>query len=180
MRNSKILFTKEIYRVFFLCLVRIVLFDILIVFSTVILHEVSHFFTGIYFGCDEIKTTLIDFPSFSAFTEVKCKPQIPLYFFALTPLIFITIFGVSFLLLGDLPEKHLSWVIIGFNIIISISDLTRLQILMKYLIVILGVSLIIYGQIRFINRLINYYFFKEKNGISRELIDTIVYDREQY
>jgi hypothetical protein len=148
---------KKVYRVFFLCLVSVVLFNVLTVSSTVILHETSHFFTGVFFQCEEIKIVLIDYPNFSTYTEAKCEPETPPYFLVLAPLLFVTLFGFSFLSLKHKPEKNLSWLIVGFNTIISISDLHFLPVLVNYSITILGIGFIIIGQVKFINQLILFY-----------------------
>jgi hypothetical protein len=103
----------------------------------------------------------MDYPSFSTYTEAKCKLETPIYFLALAPLVFVTLFGLLFLSLGDLPEKYLSWLIIGFNLIISISDLYFLPTLMNYLVIILGIGFIVNGQVGFINQLI-LLFMKRK------------------
>lgn len=144
---------KRIWKTLFLCLFCIIIFNILAISATIILHEGSHFFAGIYFGCEEIKIVLIDFPNLNTYSELKCSAQAPIFFLALAPLVLVTPFGLSFLLLRKLPEKHLSWIIIGFNFIISMSDL-RFASLIGYLILAIGIILVIYGQILFINQFI--------------------------
>jgi hypothetical protein len=94
----------------------------------------------------------MDFPSMSTYTEARCKPETPIHYLSLAPILFVTIFGLSFLSMKKLPERHLSWLIIGFNLVIGFSDFRFVAI--NYLMIILGFGLIIYGQTKFINQLL--------------------------
>jgi hypothetical protein len=146
---------KRIYRTSFLCLTCVVVFNILITSATVFLHEISHFLAGIYFGCKEIRVVLIEYPNLKAYTEMKCQPNIQYIFPALAPLILISSFSTLFLSLKNLPEKNFCWIIIGFNLIISISDMLQfIPTFLIYLQSIMGILLVISGQYLFINGII--------------------------
>jgi len=154
---------KRIYRTSSLCLICVVILNILITSATVFLHEISHFLAGIYFHCKEIRIVLIEYPNLKAYTEMRCQPNTQYIFPALSPLVIITLFGILFLSLENLPEKNFCWVVIGFNLIISISDMLHfIPTFLIYLTLIVGVILIISGQFLFINEII-ILFIKRKD-----------------
>ena len=146
---------KETYRILFLSLACVIIFNISITSATVFLHEISHYLAGVYFGCEEIRVVLIEYPELKAYTEARCKPNTQYMFLASSPFILISLFSASFLLLNNLPEKQLGWTMSGFNFIIGISDsMNFLPSFMVYLTLIFGVILIISGQFLFINEIL--------------------------
>jgi len=154
---------KRIYKISFLCLICVVIFNILITSATIFLHEISHFLGGTYFGCKEVKTVFMGYPDLKAYTEIICQQDKQYVFSALFPLILISLFSILFLSLKNLPEKNFCWIIIGFNFVISISDI--LHFMPKFLIYseLIGLVLIVYGQFLFINEVILLFIKRGRN-----------------
>jgi hypothetical protein len=124
------------------------------------LHEISHFLAGIYSGCKEIKTVFTT-PPFKAYTEMVCQPEAQYILPALAPIIFVTLFGILFLFLENMPERNFFWIIIGFNLIISVSDIRHFIPFFLIYSQSIGLILIIFGQFLFTNQII-LLFMKRK------------------
>lgn len=156
---------KRIYRTFLLCLIYVVIFNVLITAATVLLHEISHFLAAIYSGCKEIKIVLIEYPNLKAYTEMICLPNTQYIFSGLAPLILITLFGLLFLSLEKLPEKNFCWIIIGFNFIISVSDILHFIPSILVYSQLIGAVVVVIGEFLFINDII--LVFMKRKGRSR-------------
>lgn len=124
------------------------LFNLLILTTTVFFHELGHLFFGYLEGC-YAKIVAFNTWDFSTYTELECVIQ-PSIFVTLGGLIFTLIFSFTFNLL-NLPEKSFSLVILGLSFILALYDLSQIGIII-YLPGILGSILIIYGEIVYINR----------------------------
>lgn len=129
-----------------------ILFNILIVSSTVLLHEAGHFLTGTYADCKHIKLVLFD-STLGTYTEMSCPYEQPQYFPLVGAVLLTTPFALSFTLLKNFPEKNFFWISIGFNFIIAVTDLPTIASLQISSFV-LGLFLIILGEILLIDKLL--------------------------
>lgn len=134
------------------------IFNILVVSSTILLHEMGHFVAGIYADCRNIKLVLID-SSFDTYTEMICTNEQPIYFSLVGAFLFTLPFALSFLLLKKFPEKNFFWISMGFNLVISMGDLLILPA--QILGFVIGTFLIIFGEILLTDRLLLYIEGKE-------------------
>jgi len=149
---------KRIYKVYFLCLFAVIIFNVLFVSATVVLHETSHFLLGIYFNCEEIKIVLVDYPKLNTYTEMRCLPTTPVVFIAVAPLILVTLFAILLLLLENLPERYFGLVITGFNLMISASDIIGIApTFLFFPVLLIGMLLVIIGQALFINQFLQLF-----------------------
>jgi hypothetical protein len=144
------------FQIFFTALIFTILLNILVCSSTLILHELGHFYLGIKYGCENIKLVLID-SNFGTYTEMRCKNVLPFYFPSLGAFIFVIPFVSLFLLLKNFIEKYLFFIGLGFNISISIADFPAIATL-QLLGFSVGVGLILYGEILLIDKLLYLIF----------------------
>jgi len=157
---------KKFTKLYLRLLLYIVILNVSIVSATLLFHEAGHFFIGDYLGCKNIKIIIFDSSLFNTYTEMNCPPSAPLFLLELGGFLFVIPFSLFFLLLlGSFPEKNFFWIILGFNVLISLSDM---MVLVKAFIFIfsftlLGTILIIIGENLLIDRFLEFY----KNKIGR-------------
>ena len=157
---------KKFTKLYLRLLLYIVILNVSIVSATLLFHEAGHFFIGDYLGCKNIKIIIFDSSLFNTYTEMNCPPSTPLFLLELGGFLFVIPFSLFFLLLlGSFPEKNFFWIILGFNVLISLSDM---MVLVKAFIFIfsftlLGTILIIIGENLLIDRFLEFY----KNKIGR-------------
>ncbi|MFC2143465.1 hypothetical protein ACFLQN_03630 [Candidatus Aenigmatarchaeota archaeon] len=139
-------------------LVYVIVFNISIVVSTVVIHEIGHFSLGAYYGCDDMKIILYDDDNSAVYTQMTCESKENFSVLALGGFLLTIPFALSFLLLKNRPERYFSLIAIGFNLTVSTSDVTVFDtsFLPLLLIVIGGLSIII-GENLLINKYIETY-----------------------
>lgn len=135
-----------------LVLLHIFLFNILIASSVILLHETGHFVTGVFTGCKNIKLVLID-SELGTYTEMNCPNKQVAYFPLIGAFLLTLPYTLCFLLLGKSPEKNFFWMGLGFNFTISIMDMP-LIISLQIFILVLGLLLIVFGEILLIDKLL--------------------------
>lgn len=146
-------------------LLYLIVLNISIVSSILIFHEAGHFLLGDYIGCKNIKIVLFDSSLFDTYTEMNCQMTTPIYLLKLGGFLLVVPFSLIFLLfLKGFPENRFFWVIIGFNILISLADLTFFtkDFILMLLFTLIGVILIIIGENLLIDRFL--LFYKSKIG----------------
>ncbi|MBU5690078.1 MAG: hypothetical protein QXM68_03240 [Candidatus Aenigmatarchaeota archaeon] len=124
-----------------------ILINILIILSTITLHELGHALSGKLLGCAQAKAVIYDTESANPYTELVCYDKVDKMY--LSGLALTTLFGISFLTFDDKPNRYLSIVIIGFGIFLSsldVFDLTGYNFF-KYFFMIFGLISFIIGQI---------------------------------
>jgi len=104
---------RKIQKIFFIALIFTILLNVLVCSSTLLLHELGHFFLGIQAGCKNIKMVLID-SELGTYTEMNCPNEQSFYFSLLGAFIFVLPFLSSFLLLKNFPEKKPFFYRLGF------------------------------------------------------------------
>ena len=129
-----------------------VLFNILIVSSTLVLHEAGHFITGLYVGCKNIKLVLFD-STLGTYTEMNCPTEQPAYFPLIGAFMLTLPFSLSFLLLRNFPERNFFWISLGFNFIISMTDMFGI-VPLQFFSFALGLFLIVFDEIVLIDKLL--------------------------
>jgi hypothetical protein len=144
--------------VYIAALMNIILLNILVTSGTIVLHEAGHYATGLMMGCSEMQIILLDH-SLNTFTEMNC-PDSPGY--AMNSLFmagFLFVLPMSIILMVSRShERYYGFVSLGFNMLISSSDIAFLPVLAGYVIMILGFFVLVYGEIYLIN---NYMLFLE-------------------
>lgn len=142
----------EFSKIFSLVFITSILLNISIATSTIFLHESGHYLLGLLSGCKNIKFVLID-QTLGTYTEMSCPHEQPVYFPILGAFLLVLPYALFFLLLDRMPEKNLFLIILGFNFLISASDLPPLQLL-QYFSLAIGGILISLGEFLFIDRLL--------------------------
>lgn len=157
---------KKITKAYLYLLIYLILLNISVVSATLFFHEAGHFFVGDYLGCRNIKIVLFDSSLFNTYTELNCPLNAPLLLLELGGFLFTIPFSLFFLLLlNGFPEKYFFWVILGFNLLISLADLTYFIKAFIFILsfTILGTILVIIGE----NLLINKFLIFYKNKVGR-------------
>jgi hypothetical protein len=157
---------KKITKIYFYLLLYIIALNVSIVLATLLFHEAGHFFIGEYLGCKNIKIVLFDSSIFNTYTEMNCPLAVPVMLLKLGGFLFTVPFALFFLIfLNGFPEKKFYWVILGFNLLISLADLTYFTkaFILILSFTILGTILIIIGE----NLLIDKFLLFYKNKIGR-------------
>ena len=143
---------RKIFNIFLLVFITSALLNVSIAASTVLLHESGHYLMGLLAECKNIRFVLID-QNLGTYTEMNCPHEQPAYFPIIGAFLLTLPYALFFLLLDKMPEKNLFFITLGFNLIISASDLPPLQTL-QYLILVAGGILISMGEFLFIDRLL--------------------------
>lgn len=157
---------KKITKIYISLLLYLIVLNVSIISATLIFHETGHFFVGEQLGCKNIKIVLFDSSLFNTYSEMNCSTTIPMFLLELGGFLFTTAFGLIFLLFLDgFPEKQFFWVILGFNILISLADLTYFTKAFIFILsfMIIGIVLVIIGE----NLLIDKFLLFYKNKIGR-------------
>ena len=146
--------TKKELENYFHLLFYILLFNTAMITVTVVLHEGGHYIAGTYLGCQNANIILLDSQTMSTYTEMNCPPDVPLLPLLLSGFLLVIPFSLSFLILWGFPEKYFCWVIIGFNIIISISDIVLItdSFVFLFTLILGGFAMIVYGETLLINK----------------------------
>jgi hypothetical protein len=129
-----------------------VLFNILIVASTLLLHEMGHFLTGVYVGCRDIKIVPIS-SELGTYTEMSCPHEQSVYFPLVGAFLLTLPYALSFLLLKNFSEKNFFWISLGFNFTISMVDISMIMQLQIFSFI-LGLFLIVFGEMLLIDKLL--------------------------
>jgi hypothetical protein len=145
---------RKIQKIFFIALIFTILLNVLVCSSTLLLHELGHFFLGIQAGCKNIKMVLID-SELGTYTEMNCPNEQSFYFSLLGAFIFVLPFLSSFLLLKNFPEKNLFFIGLGFNITIAITDFPSIALLQLSGFFV-GLAIILYGEVVLIDELLSF------------------------
>jgi hypothetical protein len=107
---------------------------------------------GLLTECKNIRFVLID-QTLGTYTEMNCPHEQPAYFPIVGAFLLTLPYALFFLLLDKMPERNLFFIILGFNFLISSSDLPPVQIL-QYLSLAAGGILISVGEFLFIDKLL--------------------------
>jgi len=124
-----------------------VLTNLMIFFALISIHEIGHVLIGYYLGCSYGKAILFDTTTGGTYTELFCPAQTSNILVNFSGLIITSLFAVAFLLLKS-PNRYLFFIILGFSLIFSVSDISMffsLQILF-YLMLACGFSFVIIGE----------------------------------
>lgn len=135
------------------------LLNVMTASSTIILHELGHYLTGIMAGCTKIKLVLID-SQVGTYTEMRCESPVHALFPVFGALVLTIPFSLLFLLIKHLPERNLFLVGLGFNLSIMVLDIPEL-IFVRHLCLAGGIILFIVGQMSLIDSLFDYVGNKE-------------------
>jgi hypothetical protein len=132
-------------------LLQIVLLTIAIATATVALHELGHAAAGSAAGCKDIKINFLD-NEFNAYTEMRCSQGMG-QAMAMSGFLLVIPFALA---LWMFRAKHYSLVVLGFNLIISYSDISMLSQAAMNISAAAGALMIFYGE----NLLVNGSFLK--------------------
>lgn len=139
----------------------VLVFNLIIITTTLVLHEAGHFATGSLLNCQNMEIVLLD-SSFNTYTEMNCPVTLSSLesgILNLSGFLFVIPFTIL-LMFFDNYEKFYSFVAIGFNLLISSSDMAFLPQFAFYISALLGIFIIIYGEILLIDR---YVLFIDSN-----------------
>jgi hypothetical protein len=144
---------KNELRAYFSVLFHIVIFTFVIVTTTVVVHEYGHYFAGNAMGCGDVEIVLLD-ENFETYTKMNCNnlSEGMSAVLSLSGFLFISPFALALFLLSRY-EKYHSFVVFGFNMIISSSDLAFSGA--GALSVLAGSVLILYGENLLVSRYIS-------------------------
>src|SRR3989344_2098792 len=144
--------TKNEFKIYISALLYIIIFNIIVVSSVIALHELGHFYIGQYLGCENIKIVLLD-ESLKTYTQMNCSPDMPMpsiYALMLAGFLFVIPISIALIFMRNY-EKFYSVIAIGFNFLISSSDLSVFPAAFSYIFPVLGVIFILYGETLLIN-----------------------------
>ena len=129
----------------------IVLFNVMLVFAILAMHEAGHYFMGVYAGCEGVKAVLLDSGGEGPYTELSCFEGAKTYLPYAGSLIFTVGFGLLFLFFGNAPERNLFLVVLGLSILTAGMDVVMLTSInaLYYVSIFVGVFLIAVGEIVF-------------------------------
>jgi hypothetical protein len=139
-------------KMFFMLLFAAIIFNVLVVSSTLLLHEAGHFLTGLVAGCQNIKLIIFD-SVLGTYTEMNCPSEQSTYFPLMGALVFTLPFSFLLLILSKFPEKNFFWIGLGFNLVISVADFPQI-VFMQLISFIFGLALIVIGEVLLIDKLI--------------------------
>jgi hypothetical protein len=143
---------RKVFNIFSLVFITSALLNVSVAASTVLLHESGHYLMGLLTECKNIRFVLID-QTLGTYTEMNCPHEQPAYFPIVGAFLLTLPYALFFLLLDKMPERNLFFIILGFNFLISSSDLPPVQIL-QYLSLAAGGILISVGEFLFIDKLL--------------------------
>lgn len=146
---------KKFQKFLFKTFIFTILLNVLICTSTLLLHELGHFFLGMQAECKNIKLVLLD-SELGTYTEMNCKKEQPLYFALIGAFIFVLPFSLSFLILKNFPEKNLFWISLGFNFTIGLTDFPPIAFA-QIAGIFVGFLLVSYGEMVLIDDLLSFY-----------------------
>jgi len=152
---------RKIYFSEFLVLfLYVILVNSMVTSATLLLHELGHYTLGLYEGCEKIKFVLLDSEQ-GTYTEMVCPRAESWYFAVLGAFVFVIPYSILFIFLKNFPERHLSMIIIGFNFLIASADFSFFPII-NPIVFCIGVILIIWKEIIFIDNLLNKFLVRTK------------------
>lgn len=145
--------TKKLFLTYLLVFIYIILINISLTVLAVSLHELGHFFVGIFYGCKNIKMVLFDTSNLSTYTEMNCEEINFTKGIAFGPIILVIPFGSLFFILKEKPEKYYGLMIIGLNIVILVTDIQTIikSIILYNVQFIFGFLLIVLSEILMID-----------------------------
>jgi len=134
-------------------LVYLLLINILIVFSTISIHELGHFFIGSFQKCENIKIVLLDANNLNTHTEMNCHPNTNINIIAYGSLLSVTPISFMFLFFEKRTERYYGVLMFGLNLIIATSDIQNIfkSNILYYLQFTIGLCIVIWTQISIVN-----------------------------
>jgi hypothetical protein len=145
---------RKSYKLPYIVLLAMLLLNVLVIGSTVVLHELGHYLMADFAGCRNIKLVLMD-SRIGTYTEMSCPAEQSQYFAAIGALLLTTPVAIAFLLLRPMPERNIFWMIIGFNLTIMMLDVPGTAI-WGYLTFGVGLLLFVIGEGMLIDNLFIY------------------------
>lgn len=128
----------------------IIVFNIMILFTVLAIHEIGHYLVGLQSGCDSAKVVLLDTTEEGPYTELHCSEGVNLTLPYAASLGFTLVFGGLFLFFKP-PERNLFLVIVGLSILTAGLDvvmLTNIEFL-QYIFIFVGLVFVALGEIVF-------------------------------
>jgi hypothetical protein len=147
-------------KVYLSILLHIVIFNVTLTSATIVFHEIGHFSAGSLAGCDNIKVVLLD-SHMSTYTQMNCSSTVSGYVLFFSGFMLVIPFAILLFFLKNY-EKFYSFVALGFNLIISISDVALFSNFLALPFLILGILSVVIGETLLINR---YLLFIERMGV---------------
>ena len=144
----------------------VILLNVAIVLATLTIHEAGHYILGHVSGCNNIRIVLFDSDNGSTYTYMKCSENTNYGIIALGGFLLVIPFGMLFFFIKPLTERYLWFVIIGFNLIISYSDIGIITnlFMMPVLLTFSGAFMLVLGETLLVDR----YIY---NAISKEQLE---------
>ena len=127
------------------------LFNIMIVFAVLAIHETGHYLVGMYVGCESAKVVLFDTSQEGPYTELQCFNVTNGLLPYAGSMLFTIGFGLLFLFFENAPERNLFWIVLGLSILtagLDIVEITKIDILYNVFVV-SGLALTAFGEIAF-------------------------------
>ncbi|MEM0473124.1 MAG: hypothetical protein QXF88_00165 [Candidatus Aenigmatarchaeota archaeon] len=127
-----------------------IIINILIILSTVTLHELGHALSGKFFGCAQARAVIFDTENPNPYTELVCESNNVDKMY-LSGIFLTTVFGFAFLTFDSKANRYLSIVVVFFGIFLASLDIIEVtgQIFAKYIFMFLGLSGLVIGQVLF-------------------------------
>ncbi len=130
-----------------------------VLLSTISIHEVGHALSAQYYGCEYSKAVIYDILG-SPHTEIRCSSEYNDTVLTLGGVLAPFIFLLIFLLIGNEFTTKISWLILGFSLLISYGDLNSLSISKN---IVFGVMFIAYIIILLSIVKLSIFFLKQQN-----------------
>jgi hypothetical protein len=132
----------------------VLLLNVSLVLTVVVFHEMGHAAAGMAYGCGDIRIVVYEAETSNTYTQMNCSFDAPIQPLAMAGWLLIVPYALLFYLLA-LPERNFWLVVVGFNFMISSSDLGLVVLpAIVPLFMVLGASLVLYGEFRFIDKAI--------------------------
>jgi hypothetical protein len=143
-------------RVYLSVLVHVAVFTFVIATATVVVHEYGHFVSGSLLGCSNSEIVLLD-QNFETYTKMSCMGADSGrdLLLALSSFLFIIPLSLVMFFLSRY-EKYHSFVILGFNMIISASDFSYFPQALGTAALLAGALLVVYGENLLVDRYITF------------------------
>ncbi len=125
-----------------------IIINIVILISTLSLHELGHALSGKILGCASAKAVIFDTNYNNPYTELVCQDSQQKTAYA-AGFIITTFFGLTFLAFEDKKQRILSLVVIGFGIFLAALDIVEITgvSIMQYIFILFGLISLVIGQI---------------------------------
>jgi hypothetical protein len=132
-------------------ILQVIIMALALTTTAVVLHEAGHMVAGALAGCKDIKILLFD-ASLETYTSMQCPGGISANLISLSGFLLVIPFAIAVYFQGGY-DRFYSLVILGFNFMISGSDLSVLGNIVSNLAAMSGAAMILFAE----NKIISFH-----------------------